>query len=110
MGEVETTTTETRPVEEKPVTEMKLVIIVKDGRIMMGVQSPDCDPVYQTMEGDLEVALRRVPDLVAEATGKWATAKRYPKADLPEPPPPPATMAASKPAATKPASAQPKFF
>ncbi len=93
---------------------MKVVIIVKANRIMMGVQSPDCDPVYKTLEGDMAAALGQVPAMVTEATQQWTTAKRYPKAALPEPPPPPprpgTTTAASSPPATKPAPAQQKFF
>ena len=97
---------------EKPAGELKVVIILKTSRAMLGVQSPDCDPVYKTMEGDLAAVLQVVPALVAEAKLQWAAAPRYPKADLPKPvaPATPATTpAASKPAA-KAAPAQPKFF
>ena len=52
---------------------------------MLGVQSPDCDPVYKTMEGDLAAVLQVVPALVADAKLQWAAAPRYPKADLPKP-------------------------
>ena len=91
--------------------ELKVVIILKADRAMLGVQSPDCDPVYKTMEGDLAAVLQVVPTLVAEAKQKWTAAPRYPKADLPKPvaPPAPATPAAGKTAA-KAATAQPKFF
>ncbi len=97
---------------EKPASELKVVIILKDARAMLGVQSPDCDPVYKTMEGDLAAILQVVPVLVADAKLKWAAAPRYPKADLPKPVAPPLTTttpAASKSAA-KAAPAQPKFF
>ena len=96
------------PKPEK-VSELKVVIILKANRAMLGVQSPDCDPVYKTMEGDLAAILQVVPILVAEAKLQWAAAPRYPKADLPKPVPPvtTTTSAASKPSA-KPA--QPKFF
>ncbi len=55
----------TAPVQEAPAavatdapksdkaSELKVVIILKASRAMLGVQSPDCDPVYKTMEGDL---------------------------------------------------------
>ena len=94
---------------EKPASELKVVIILKANRAMLGVQSPDCDPVYKTMEGDLAGVLQVVPTLVAEAQLKWAAAPRYPKADLPKPVAPVTTTssAASKPAAK---TAQPKFF
>ena len=96
---------------DKPATELKVVIILKADRAMLGVQSPDCDPVYKTMEGDLATVLQVVPTLVAEARLKWTAAPRYPKADLPKPvaPATTTTSAAGKTAA-KAAPAQPKFF
>ncbi len=96
---------------EKPSSELKVVIILKADRAMLGVQSPDCDPVYKTMEGDLAAVLQVVPTLVAEAKLKWTAAPRYPKADLPKPvvPATTTTSTVSKPAA-KAAPAQPKFF
>ena len=98
---------------EKPTSELKVVIILKANKAMLGVQSPDCDPVYKTMEGDLASVLQVVPMLVAEAQLKWAAAPRYPKADLPRPIASPATTptsASGRPAAGKAAPAQPKFF
>ena len=93
---------------ERPATELKVVIILKANRAMLGVQSPDCDPVYKTMEGDLAGVLQVVPTLVAEAKLKWTASPRYPKADLPKPVVPATTTStASKPAAK---TAQPKFF
>jgi len=100
----------TEPSTQKPTNEMKVVIIIKDANILLGVQSPDCDPVYKTVKGTMAVALKQVPVLVKEAKEKWATAPLYPKADLPEPPPsqaPARTPAASKPSTPK---AQPSFF
>ena len=96
---------------EKPAGELKVVIILKADRAMLGVQSPDCDPVYKTMEGDLAAVLQVVPVLVADAKLQWAAAPRYPKADLPKPVTPVATTtsAVSRPTA-KAAPAQPKFF
>jgi hypothetical protein len=97
---------------EKPASELKVVIILKANKAMLGVQSPDCDPVYKTMEGDLAAVLQVVPALVAEAKLQWAAAPRYPKADLPKPvaPATPATTPAAGKSAAKAATAQPKFF
>jgi hypothetical protein len=96
---------------EKPASELKVVIILKANKAMLGVQSPDCDPVYKTMEGDLAAVLQVVPALVAEAKLQWAAAPRYPKADLPKPvaPATTTTSAVGKPVA-KATPAQPKFF
>jgi len=97
---------------EKPASELKVVIILKANKAMLGVQSPDCDPVYKTMEGDLAAVLQVVPALVAEAKLQWAATPRYPKADLPKPvaPATPATTPAAGKSAAKAATAQPKFF
>lgn len=111
----------TAPVQEAPVaaatdapkaekdTELKVVIVMKADRVLLGVQSPDCDPVYKTMEGDLAAVLQVVPTLVAEAKLKWSASPLYPKADLPKPVVPVTTTSpvVSKPAAK---TAQPKFF
>ncbi|MBA7688195.1 hypothetical protein ES703_96674 [subsurface metagenome] len=91
----------TEPSPQKPANEIKVVIVLKDDKIMLGVQSPDCDPVYDTMEGTLAAALKKVPALVARAKKQWEANPRYPKAVLPEPPPSPTparTTAASQPA------------
>ncbi len=96
------------PTPKQPATEMKVVIIMKADNIMLGVQSPDCDPVYKTMKGDLAAALQEVPGLVTEAKQKWGAAPRYPKANLPEPPP--STATARTPAAPAKPKAQPSFF
>ncbi len=97
---------------EKPASELKVVIILKANKAMLGVQSPDCDPVYKTMEGDLAAVLQVVPALVTDAKLQWAAAPRYPKADLPKPvaPATPATTPAAGKSAAKAATAQPKFF
>ena len=104
--------TETRYVSkpEKPVGELKVVIILKADKAMLGVQSPDCDPVYKTMEGDLAAVLQVVPALVADAKLQWAAAPRYPKADLPKPVVPATTTSTASKSAAKATPAQPKFF
>ncbi|MBA7542909.1 hypothetical protein ES705_35234 [subsurface metagenome] len=93
-------------VKAKPSNELKVVIILKDDRVMLGVQSPDCDPVYTTLKGTLAAALKRVPKLVDEAKQKWSTSPRNPNANLPTPAPAPART----PAAPKKEPAQPSFF
>jgi len=95
---------------QKPANELKVVIVIKDDRAMLGVQSPDCDPVYKTMEGSLAKVLKQVPALVAEAKQQWAANPRYPKADLPKPAPSP-TPARTPPASSTPKKPpQPSFF
>jgi len=99
-------------VKPPPSDELKVVIILKDTNIMLGVQSPACDPVYTTLEGNLAAALKRVPKLVDEAKQKWSASPLNPDANLPtpEPAPTPARTSARTSAAPKAKPAQPSFF
>jgi len=99
-------TAETPEEKPKPSNELKVVIVLKEDNIMLGVQSPDCDPVYTTLKGTLAAALKQVPKLVAEAKQKWSATPLNPTANLPTPEPPPART----PAAPKESKAQPSFF
>ena len=94
----------------KKADELKVVINKNGDNILIGVGSPDCDPVFTVLKGDLAAALARVPAAVEEAKQKWAVSPRYPKANLPEPPPSPTP--ARTPAAPKAEkkTAQPSFF
>lgn len=96
----------------KESDELKVVIIIKDNRVMLGVQSPDCDPVYTTLEGTLAAALKRVPKLVAEAKEKWTANPLNPEANLPTPEPTPTPARSSSRAAAVPKKKpdQPSFF
>jgi len=89
--------------------ELKVVILLKGNRAMVGAQSPDCDPVFTTLEGDLAAALSQVPALVETANAKWDANPRNPKANLPEPPPS-ATPTRSQPAQSSAKKKQPSFF
>lgn len=113
--EQESNVAEEEPEEEledsapkSPSNEFKVVIMLRENKVMMGVQAPECDPVYTTFEGDLKAALKRAPKLVDEAKGKWTSNPRNPKADLPTPPP--SSTPARTPAAPKSKAAQPSFF
>jgi len=110
VNEKEETQEETQEesAEAKPSNELKVVIILNDSRVMLGVQSPDCDPVYTTLKGNLAAALKRVPKLVEEAKQKWNESPRNPNANLPTPKPTPAPARSST--APKKETAQPSFF
>ena len=69
--------------------EIKVVIVFKGDRGSIGVQAPDCDPHFVTLEGGLEAALARVPGLVEEARQRWAESPRNPKTERSVPPPQP---------------------
>ena len=68
--------------------ELKIVIFLKGNRGSIGIQSPNCDPVFSTHEGDLQSLLQVVPAKVEEARTKWDSNPRYPKCETklePEP-------------------------
>ncbi|MBA7632190.1 hypothetical protein ES703_39733 [subsurface metagenome] len=92
---------------KQTIDELKVVILLKGNRAMVGVQSPDCDPVFTTLEGDMAAALSQVPALIESANAKWDANPRNPKA--PEPPPS-STPARSQPAPETRKSKQPSFF
>lgn len=89
-----------------PTDELKVIIVIKDDKVLLGVQKPECDPVYTTMKGDLGEALKKVKGLVTEAKQKWEVAKRNPKANLPEPAPRPVSTGTR----TSEPKAQPQMF
>ena len=96
-----------------PRDELKVNIIIKGDRIFLAAQATDCDPKMTTLQGNLQVAIERIPSFVEEANREWDTAPHNPKSTIPEPVAPvrTATVAASKPAAAKTKeTAQPTFF
>ena len=80
--------------------EIKVVILFKGNRGSIGIQSPDCDPLLATFEGDLKAALEKVPRMVDEANAAWDKQPKYPRCQsaLPQP--------VARPAAAPAASAQ----
>ena len=59
--------------------ELKVVITLKGERGTIGIQAPDCDPVFSLFEGSLGQALERVPGLVSEARERWEQNPQYPR-------------------------------
>jgi len=95
--------------------ELKVVISLKGDKASVGVQAPECDPAFFTVDGDLKAAIKAVPKLVEEAKTRWAQSKLNPKCETPPPAPPPVSTASgastsrsAKPAAQ--ASPQPHMF
>ena len=93
--------------------ELKVSIIIKGDRILLGVQATDCDPKMTTLQGNLQTALDRIPSFIEGANLQWDASPHNPRSTIPEPVVSvrTATTSASKPAATKPSQpAQPNFF
>ena len=111
---VESTATPMETDDSKEVTagdEIKVVVTYKGAVGTVGIQKPNSDPVFSRIEGDLPEVIVSIPRLVDQARATWETSLRYPKADLPAPPPPPARPAAHPPSSPAPQSkAQSAFF
>lgn len=65
--------------------EYKITVQVKDDRALVGLQRPDCDPLFEmvTLKGDTDHARlmdlgERLGALAAEAEATWAAAPKYP--------------------------------
>jgi len=65
--------------------ELKIVVSLRESRAVVGVQVPDCDPVFCNLEGNLLDVLNVVPQFVEEARTRWETSKLYPKCESPLP-------------------------
>lgn len=65
--------------------EIKIVVNIKETKAVIGVQSPGCDPVFETAEGDLAEILGHTANLVETATERWKTQPKNPAIKLPEP-------------------------
>ena len=96
------------------MSEIKVVILLKDGRGSVGIQSPECDPVFSTVEGDLVAIAAELPALVQLAEMRWSTTPKNPKSTIEPPPaPPPGSATSGSPRAAKEtaaAKAQPRWF
>jgi hypothetical protein len=94
--------------------QLKIVILHREGKASVGVQSPGCDPQLSVADGTLEQVLERVPGLVKQAREKWAQSPQNPKTQMVTAPPGPSTMRTPSPANTTSKTAQnkdqPAFF
>jgi hypothetical protein len=88
--------------EPKPESEIKVVITLKKGTAMVGLQRTGTDPVFFKIEStNLPTVLKETPRLLVEASKRWQKSAMNPKANIPAPPPPPprpATATTSRPA------------
>jgi hypothetical protein len=61
--------------------ELKVVISLRGEKASVGVQAPECDPIFFNINGDLKVTLKAVPGFVQEAKTRWETSKLNPKCE-----------------------------
>ena len=88
--------------------QVKIVILLREGKASVGVQSPGCDPQIFIAEGSLEEVLGKVSDLVKQAQEKWAQSPQNPKTDIVIPPPGPPPSRTQSPSSSATKTAQPK--
>jgi hypothetical protein len=78
---------------EEQKDELKIVISLKGNKASVGVQAPECDPVFFNSEGTPKAVLKAVFGFVEEAKSRWEASKLNPKCQSPLP-------SQEKPAAT----------
>lgn len=90
--------------------ELKVIVALKEDKGSIGVQAPDCDPIFRTFEGDLGVGLERVPGVLEEARQLWEANPQYPKCESPLPSQTAPPQTARQTTRSKPKSGQPTMF
>jgi hypothetical protein len=94
--------------------QLKIVIVLREGKASMGVQSPGCDPQISIVQGGIEQALGRVLGLVKQAQEKWAHSPQNPRTEIVTAQPSPSPTRTPSPANTASKTAQnkdqPSFF
>jgi len=78
---------------EEKKDELRVVIQVKGNKATIGIQAPDCDPLFFQAEGNLADIMVAATGFVEDAQEKWKTAPRYPKCETPAPAPEPTAAA-----------------
>ena len=90
--------------------EIKIVITHPDNKGLIGVRSPDCDPILRIFEGELAAGLGIVPGIVEEARQLWAENPQFPKCETPLPSQEKPAKAAGAATAPKKTSRQESMF
>lgn len=65
--------------------DLRVVIDLKDGKASVGIQAPECDPVFFAHKGDLAAVLGVVEDFVDVARKRWEKTKLNPECETPLP-------------------------
>ena len=70
-----------------PSEDLKVVVSIKGGRAVIGVQQPSSDPHIETFEDhDLPALAQEVPAVTERAKAKWEEAPKHPAYERPAPP------------------------
>ena len=75
------------PAETESSQELKVVLSIKGGRAIIGVQQPSADPHIEAFDGlDLDGLAREVSGVAGRAKAKWEEEPRHPAHVKPAPP------------------------
>ena len=67
--------------------ELKIVVSIKGGRAVIGVQQPSSDPHIETFDdADLTALAQEVPAVTERAKAKWEETPKHPAYERPAPP------------------------
>ena len=73
--------------EDAPANEMKVVVSIKGGRAVIGVQQPSSDPHIEPFDDhDLPALAQEVPAVVERARARWEESPKHPAYERPAPP------------------------
>ncbi len=74
--------------EAAPSEELKVVVSIKGGRAVIGVQQPSSDPHIETFEdADLSELAQEVTAVTERARARWEENPKHPAYERPAPPP-----------------------
>ncbi len=98
---------EPAPVETETSEELKVVLSIREGRAVIGVQRPTVDPHIEAFDdADLVGLANQFPAVVARARARWEEEPMHPAYDRPAPPPKQRNRNRRQQAATAPADAE----
>ncbi len=90
---IEETSPDEQPAEDTgdkaaPKEELKVVVSIKGGRAIIGVQQPSSDPHIETFDDLDESGLtQEVPAVIERARARWDESPKHPAYQRPAPPP-----------------------
>ena len=76
------------PADTETIDELKVVLSIRGGRGIIGVQQPSADPHIETFEDlDLPGLAQEVTEVVERAKARWEETPKHPAYERPAPPP-----------------------
>ncbi len=73
--------------ENDAAEELKVVVSIKGGRAVIGVQQPSSDPHIETFDDtDLPALAQEVPAVIERARARWEETPKHPAYERPAPP------------------------